>query len=105
MEVSAPQGKVWWKDFVYKRPLAKGRQQLIIHLINEPPTPNMDAKNQLLPAPVADIAVKFKGKIEKVWVASSEPQLHYRQVPVENGAVKVPELRIWTMVIVETEGK
>ena len=41
VEVSAPQGSVWWKEFVQRRPLANGRQQLVVHLINEPPTPNI----------------------------------------------------------------
>ena len=60
VDVSSPQGSVWWKEFVQKRPLANGRQELVVHLINQPPTPNIVAESQPLPAPVKDITVKFK---------------------------------------------
>ena len=52
-----------------------------------------------------DITVKFKQPVTRVWLATSQPELSYRMLPVENGTVKVPELRIWSMVIAETEGK
>ncbi|MHB9023366.1 MAG: hypothetical protein ACYC7E_04215 [Armatimonadota bacterium] len=102
--VMPPTGNVWWKDFVYRRPLANGKQQLVIHLINEPPTPGIEADTQTLPTPISNIAVKFSGKVARAWVASAEPQLSCQRVPVENGTIKVPELRVWTVVIAETEG-
>jgi hypothetical protein len=76
-----------------------------VHLINEPPSPTIEAKTQQLPAPISNIAVKFKVNVKKVWLASCTPDVRYQQVPVENGTITVPELKIWTMVIAELEDK
>jgi hypothetical protein len=105
VEVSAPQRTVWWRDFVHRRKLANSKQQLVIHLINAPPTPNIEAETQQLSAPVKDITVKFKKPVSKAWLATSEPQLTYQALPVDGGTVKVPELRVWSMIIAEMEGK
>ncbi|HEY3418698.1 MAG TPA: hypothetical protein VGM23_17625 [Armatimonadota bacterium] len=103
--VTAPTGTVWWKDFVSQRTLANGRTQLVIHLINEPPSKGIEAETQKLPVPINNITVKFSGKVARAWVASPEPQLQYQQAPIDNGTITVPELRVWTVVIVEMEAK
>lgn len=105
VDVCTPQGSVWWKNFVQRRPMDNGRQQLVVHLINQPPTLRIESESQALPAPVKDIMVKFKQPVTRVWLATSQPEMSYRMLPVENGIVKVPELNIWSMVIAETNGK
>jgi hypothetical protein len=103
--VTSPGDRAWWKDFVYQRPLAGGKRQVVVHLINRPDQPNLDANNQQLPAPLTDVVVKFQRPPLRVWLATSDPALTYQQVPVENGVVRVPELKLWTIVVAEMEGE
>ena len=48
---------------------------------------------------------KVKKPVSKGWLATSEPQLTCQALPVVGGTVKVPQLRVWSMVIAEMEGK
>jgi len=73
-----PRGRSGGRNFVHQRKLANGKQQLVIHLVNAPPTPNIEVEAQTLPAPVKDITVKFKKPVGKVWLATSQPELSYR---------------------------
>ena len=97
-------GKVWWKDFVYERKRADGRDFLIVQLINEPPSELIQAEKQALPAPLTDVTVQFKQPIKRAWVAAPEPQLTCEHADVTNGVVKVPRLGVWTMVVAERGG-
>ena len=47
---AAPAGTVWWRDFVHQRPLAAGKRQLVVHLINAPATPEIESVTQPLAA-------------------------------------------------------
>ena len=101
VEVTSPKGTVWWQDFVYARKLADGRMQWVVHLINEPPSQNIERNSQELPQPQADIPVKFKIPVAKVWALRAEPDLEVKPLTVTNGAVTVPQLGIWTVLVAE----
>jgi hypothetical protein len=98
-------GKVWWRDYVYERRRPDGRRFLIVQLINEPPTEFIQAEKQQLPQPLADVTVKFTHPVKQAWVASAEPELNYQRVEAPGGAVRVPRLAVWTMVVAEMGGE
>ena len=121
VEVTSEKGDIWWKNFVQQRVLADGRKYIVIHLLNAPPNDAMGVTEQPLPEVIKNIQVNFKVPVKKAWMAAARPgpakktlrhaddkngyeaygPMKYGPVPVENGKVIVPELRVWTMVVVE----
>lgn len=103
ISVSGESGNIWWEDFVYLRKLKDGREYLTIHLINEPPTQNIEPEDQPLPEPIKNVKISVKKNIKKVWAAYPEG-VNYFKVPFKNGVINVPGLKIWAIVIVEIGG-
>ena len=121
VEVNSAKGTIWWKNFVHRRKLADGREYVTIHLLNAPPNETMGVTEQPLPELIKNIEVVFKTPVKKAWLATARPgpakktprhasdkngyeaygPMTYGAIPVENGKVIVPELRIWTMVVAE----
>ncbi|MCG2660951.1 MAG: hypothetical protein L6437_11990 [Kiritimatiellae bacterium] len=130
VEVSAPTGVIWWKNFVHQRTLADGRKYVTVHLLNAPPNKGMGVVEQPLPEPIKNVQVLFKVPVKKVWIATARPgpakvitltkeemsgenwrrapsheeygPLKYSPVALEGGKLIVPELRMWTMIVAET---
>lgn len=100
ISVSSEKGDIWWKDFVYLRDLKDGRTYLTLHLINEPPTQNIEPDEQPLPEPIKDIKINLKKNLKKAWILYPDG-VNYFRVPIENGVIIVPELKIWAVVVFE----
>jgi hypothetical protein len=102
--VTAPP-RVWWQDFVQQRELPDGRRRVIVHLINMPEKDD-DAWADRPPEPAAGVSVAFAqlpGRALRQVVALS-PETEGDIVPTtpgEAGAVGLPPIVRWTLVVAE----
>lgn len=127
VQVASDKGEIWWKNFVHQRTLADGRKYLIVHLLNAPPNKEIGVTEQPLPDPIANVKVTFRAPVKKVWLCTARPgpartvsragqrkfhwsqadeyeamgPMQYGTTEVKEGAVTLPELRMWTMVVAE----
>ena len=110
--VMAP-GTVWWREWVFERPLDRTHKQLIIHLINPPRNPNVgdNPKAEDAPAPLRDIPVRLfptQPGWKPVRAARLTPDsLQVEWLPLVDVAgvptVTVPELKLWNILVVDVE--
>lgn len=104
VEVSSDKGEIWWRNFVHRRSVG-GKQYVIVHLLNAPPSKEIGVTEQALPEPVEAVRVRFKGAVKRAWVATARPGaggMAYGEAEVQDGEVRVGKLRVWTMVVAET---
>ena len=129
VRVTSDKGQIWWRTFVHRRTLADGRQYLVVHLLNAPPTRTIGVIAQPLPDPIDHVRVRFAVPVKKVWTACARPgparpveappeiriwhgakvhehygPMRYGPAACANGLVTVPRLRVWTMVVAELGG-
>jgi hypothetical protein len=103
---------VWWRNWVFERPLDATHQQLIIHLINPPAHPTVGAspKPQDMPPPLKDVEVRLlPGGLDgwipaRAWVLGPDPAVR-EALPlqtVENVyQCTVPEVDLWDILVVD----
>jgi hypothetical protein len=103
---------VWWKHWVFDRPIDKKHRQIIVHLINPParPTVGEGKKPEDVPAPVRNVEVRLRAEAIKGWTVSratrlSPEPLLKEGVPVRpegaGGAMTVPEVALWTILVID----
>ncbi len=109
--VQAP-GSVWWRHWVFERPIDKKRKQLIIHLINPPAKPTVGEGKKLedVPPPLKNIEVRLLPTLLQGWTParatrlSPEPALR-EAVPMQpvEGIYKitVPEVALWNILVID----
>lgn len=107
VKVDAPD-TVWWWDYVYERPLPRGRQ-LLIHLVQQPDGELM-WRQSLQPPTQKDLALELYLQAEEdvtgAWVLSPDSASPIVEVkPVGGNPVRltVPELTYYTLVVVNTQ--
>ncbi|OPZ87558.1 MAG: hypothetical protein BWY76_00397 [bacterium ADurb.Bin429] len=103
---------VWWRHWVFIRPIDAKCKQLIIHLINPPvkPTVGEGKKPEDVPPPLKNIEVRILPALLDGWTPtratrlSPEPALR-EAVPVQavEGVFKltVPEVTLWNIVVID----
>jgi len=112
---------VWWKDMVFWNRDSRGRRQLIVHLVNPPFAPEIDANplSKINP-PVRDVEVlcaPVKGKPPvRACLLMCEPmefaataEIKAMELPMEAAAngrvsVTVPGVLFWKIVVFEFAG-
>ncbi|MCL5408985.1 MAG: hypothetical protein M1135_03080 [Candidatus Omnitrophica bacterium] len=97
--------RVWWKKFVQSEDLPGKGRYVIVNLVNMPKT-NDDAWADRPPSPAANVKVYFKpidGKTpKKIGVFSPDTPGYVVTVNTSgNGAIVIPEVKIWTMVVAD----
>ena len=105
---------VWWREWVFERPIDKKHKQLIIHLINPPAhqTVGEGKKPEDVPPPLKNIEVRVMPALLNGWVPvratrlNAEPMLQ-EAVPVQatEGIYKmtVPEIKLWNILVIDLE--
>jgi hypothetical protein len=103
---------VWWRNWVFERPLDATHQQLIIHLINPPAHPTVGAsqKPEDMPPPLKNVEVRLlPGGLDgwipaRAWVLSPDPAVR-EALPlqtVENVyKCTVPEVDLWDILVID----
>lgn len=105
-------GSVWWRNWVFERPIDKNRKQLIIHLINPPakPTVGEGKKPEDVPPPLKNIEVRVLPTMLQGWTPvratrmSPEPALREAvpMAPVEGiYKITVPEVALWNILVID----
>lgn len=108
---------VWWKHWIFERPIDATHTQLIIHLINPPakPTVGEGKKKEDLPPPVKNVTVKLLpdalkgGKALRAMRLSPEPAVS-EAVPVNAApdgscTLAIPDVAIWNILVIDCEMK
>ncbi|MGD0094246.1 MAG: hypothetical protein ABSE73_30430 [Planctomycetota bacterium] len=115
-KVAAIPDGVWWRHWVFERPLDATHKQLIIHLINRPdkPTVGEGKKKEDLPPPAKNVAVLLLPGAFKEWKVvramrlSPEPALK-ETVPATPAdgvcTILVPEVAVWNILVIDCEKK
>lgn len=105
---------VWWRDWVFERPIRKNCKELIVHLINPPlkPTVGEGKKPEDMAPPVREVAVSIFPTLLNGWRPTRatrlcpEPMLR-ESVPIElrEGiyTIPVPEVVLWTILVIDLE--
>ena len=107
LKVEAPAG-VAWREYVYERPRARGRE-LLVHLVQQPhgeymwrqSTPPETLKN--LPV---QLTLGAGEKVSGAWLLSPDREPERVPVPVQAGApvrLTVPELTYYGVLVVEVQ--
>ena len=105
---------VWWREWVYERPLDKRHKQLIVHLINPPahPTVGEGKKPEDVPPPLKDIEIRVLPTLLDGWVPVRATRLNpepMRQDAVPMQATEgvyqltVPEVKLWNILVIDLE--
>jgi len=102
--------RLWWKEYVYRRPIPQGEEWLV-HLINPPVSNQPDPKSTEAPEPRTAVKVVIKpvaGLRKPVawWVSPDEETWLSPLEIARTGAsltVTVPRVKIWGMVLVRWE--
>ena len=108
---------IWWRNWVFERPVDDTHRQLIIHLINPPAHPTVGAslKPEDMPPPLKDVKVQILPALLEGWTPvratclSPEPALR-ETLPLAAVAgvynCTVPEVDLWTILVVDmTKGR
>lgn len=105
---------VWWRNWVFERPVDASRKQLIVHLINPPAKPNVGESKapEDMPPPLKSVEVRVLPGLLAGWTPvraaclSPEPALR-ETLPVEavEGVYKctVPEVALWNVVVIDLQ--
>ncbi|MCX7933778.1 MAG: hypothetical protein N3A66_00790, partial [Planctomycetota bacterium] len=113
-KIAAVAGKVWWKHWVFDRPLAKGKQ-LIVHLINPPKgeTVGEGKTKEDLPPPAQNISVTILPSAFADTVPVRAARLSPEPALKENVALEksddgsyrliITEVAIWNILVIECE--
>jgi hypothetical protein len=113
--IQAP-ASVWWRNWVFARPIDKKHKQLIIHLINPParPTVGEGSKPEDVPPPLKNVEVRIFPALLDGWTPvratrmSPEPAVR-EAVPVAPTEavykITMPEVALWTILVVDLEKK
>ena len=103
---------VWWRHWVFERPLDGSHKQLILHLINPPAKSTVGEGPTLadVPVPLKDVAVTVFPNLLHGWTPvkatrlSPEPMLQ-EDVPIKLAEgvyeMKVPEIPLWTILVID----
>jgi len=100
----ARRGDLWWKPYVYKRPM-EGKYQVISHLVNMP-GPNVDKKNATpdkQPKPLENVRVTFTNRPSRAFILDPE-QDPWMQSLGSVESVEIPALKSWKIVVQEFTG-
>jgi len=101
------ESEIWWKDYVNIRPSGNGTD-IIINLLNAPVNREIanDAKGAMPPV-LKDVKIILKDvpEIEKAWLLTPEPVMKSETISVSGNEIVVPELRIWSVVVIRVKGK
>jgi hypothetical protein len=109
--IQAP-GSVWWRHWVFERPIDAKHKQLIIHLINPPakPTVGEGKKPEDVPPPLKNVEVRIFPALLNGWSPtratrlSPEPAVR-EAAPMQavEGIYKitVPEVALWNIVVID----
>lgn len=103
---------VWWRNWVFERPVDSRQEQLIIHLINPPakPTVGESKRPEDMPPPLRNIEVRLLPSLLGDWVParamllSPEPALRERlALEAVEGVYRctVPEVSLWNILVIE----
>lgn len=100
---------LWWRDLPRRRTLPDGQTQWIVHLLSNPPSPDMAPTGPVAMTPWREkIIVGRKTTNEPtVWALTAEPTTRAERLPTQKVGdryvVTLPEHRVWS-VLVWTEG-
>jgi len=115
-KVASVSAGVWWRHWVFERPVDATHKQWVIQLINPPakPTVGEGKKKGDLPQPAKDVAVKLlpgaltEWKVTRATRLSPEPALREPlSVTMADGVctITVPEVAIWSILVIDCEKK
>ncbi len=103
---------IWWRNWVYERPIDKSHKQLIIHLINPPAKPTVgEGKSPAdVPPPLKNINISVMPTLLDGWkpvrATSLSPEPMSREnVPVQSVEnvykLTVPEVALWNILVID----
>ncbi len=103
--VTVTPDNVVFKPFVHERTLSPTRKQLVVSLINDPGNGKISAM-KAAPAPVKNVAVSVRPpagwKVARAWrLNPDDPQFPCTPITITPGALTVPELACWNVLVVE----
>jgi len=105
---------VWWRHWVFERPLDAKHKQLIVHLINPPAKPTVGEGKTLadLPPPVKDVTLTIYPQLLDGWKPVGATRLSPRPMLKEAVPVRqveglyrltVPEVALWTILVIDMQ--
>ncbi|HOS43192.1 MAG TPA: hypothetical protein PK794_05815, partial [Armatimonadota bacterium] len=103
---------LWWRDFANSRVVSPTRRFVIVHLLNPPPTDEIEKTGDALPPPVTDARVRFivpRGQtLARAYVIAPGYPDRAEELPITRGrggaSVAVPAFPVWAMVVWELTG-
>ncbi len=101
--------EIWWKDFMYERPLKGGGKEFIIHLVNSPSSPSASRLLEPEPPKARNVSVSImlpKGKtLRDAWVLTLDEPLERKvhpRIQAEHVTIDVPAFTYWTICVFRT---
>ncbi len=103
----------WWQEWAKERIVDARTRQVIVHLINPPTHDAIGAKDVLLPKPLTNVAVRVTApagqQLARVLLldptAGDAPRELAGKAAGGRVDVTVPQVSVWSMVVVEFTGK
>lgn len=103
---------IWWRNWVYERPIDKNHKQLIIHLINPPAKPTVgEGKSPAdVPPPLKNINISVMPTLLDGWkpvraISLSPEPMSKINVPVQSVEnvykLTVPEVALWNILVID----
>ncbi|MBI4024643.1 MAG: hypothetical protein HY360_06650 [Verrucomicrobia bacterium] len=97
---------LWWEDYVYLREINQTQRQIVVHLINPPPS-EMFGSTTTAPPPRKEVAVRIRipegDTLQHVWLLTPDSITGCRplQVVADNGWARasIPDVNRWIMVV------
>jgi len=107
-KVLAPQSPttLWWQPFVYETPIANGRRQLVVNLLNIPRQATRPGKpNDGTMPPGTDpvnFALTLPAGLKATGASLIDPQtLDVTPLPLQNGVLQVPAVASWSVAVID----
>jgi hypothetical protein len=102
--VTVADDTLWWKEYVYTRPVAGGEEWLV-HLVNPPLTNMPDPLAKEARPPRTGVAVTVTppaGRaLAKAWALSPDAAEFATALPAQGNTVTVPEVKVWSLLCLE----
>ncbi|MCE9608413.1 MAG: hypothetical protein K8U03_26315 [Planctomycetia bacterium] len=97
--------QLWWRELPRRRTLPDGRTQWVVHLLSNPPSPEMapDKPGTMTPWRTKFNVGRKTAKEPTVWALSAEPTTRAEALTAkkvgDRYVVEIPEHRVWTMLV------
>ena len=96
---------LWWRELPRRRTLADGRTQWVVHLLSNPPSPEMapDSPGMMTPWRNGLAVGRKTANMPTVWALSAEPTTRAEALPAkkvgDRYVVEIPEHHVWTVLV------